>query len=107
MANDEEFEFKINRRAIERLARSGEIKEGLQILGGEAEREAKRLAPVDTGNLRRSITHDVGQDQKGWFMRYGTNVFYGIYQELGTRYHPAQPFLRPVLSHLKRFLKDA
>jgi len=100
-----EFDIKLSRRAIEKLTKSGEIKKGLEVLGGVAERKAKELVPVLTGNLRRSITHEVGQDSKGWFMRFGTNVFYGIYQELGTRFHPAQPFLRPVLSHLAKFIK--
>ena len=102
---DEGISFKIDRKAIAAIAGSDEIEKGLKILGGEAEREAKVLVPVDTGNLRRSITHRVAKDRLGWFMEYGTNVYYGIYQELGTRHHPAHPFLRPVLSYLTKFLK--
>jgi len=101
----DDFEFNISRSAIEKLAHNNELKKGLTILGQEAERSAKSLAPVDTGNLRRSITYDVGRDFKGWFMRYGTNVEYGIYQELGTRFHPPHPYLRPTLEVLKRFIR--
>ena len=31
--------------------------EALEIIGGKAESYAKKLCPVDTGNLRNSITH--------------------------------------------------
>jgi HK97 gp10 family phage protein len=49
--------------------------------------EAMRLVPVDTGNLRRSLTHEVvagGQTVTG---RVGTNAPYGRYVEEGTRPH--------------------
>lgn len=32
-------------------------KRALEIMGGKAESYAKQLCPVDTGNLRNSITH--------------------------------------------------
>lgn len=44
------------------------------------ENEAKMLAPVDDGQLRRSITHEV-KDNKGYV---GTNVEYAPYVEYGT-----------------------
>jgi HK97 gp10 family phage protein len=105
MPSGDGYNIKFDRRAIESLAFSNEIRDGLVVLGQEAEREAKALAPVDTGNLRRSIYSDVRRDRKGWYMQYGTNVYYGIYQELGTRFHPPHPFLRPVLSVLRKMLK--
>lgn len=105
MASGDGYNIRFDRRAIEALGHSNEIRDGLLVLGGEAEREAKALVRVDTGNLRRSITHRVAKDRKGWYMQYGTNVYYGIYQELGTRFHPAYPYLRPVLSLLKKMLK--
>lgn len=60
---------------------------------------AKRAAPVDTGRLRASITHEV-EDHRAELEvvgRVGTNVEYAIYQELGTRFMSARPFLRPAL----------
>lgn len=59
--------------------------------------EAKRNCPVDTGTLRNSLklTKDKQTKTKATVkidfdksLKYGTNV------ELGTKYHPAQPFLR-------------
>ncbi|MBP5182027.1 MAG: HK97 gp10 family phage protein [Lentisphaeria bacterium] len=69
----------------------------LEIIGGKAETYAKQLCPVDTGNLRNSITHQrAGKDTEA----VGTNVEYAPYVELG--HHtasgkkvPGRPFLRP------------
>lgn len=54
---------------------------------------AKRKAPVDTGRLRASITHD--SDGSGFIV--GTNVTYSAFVELGTRYQAPQPYLVPGL----------
>ena len=71
------------------------ITRGMEIVGGMAESYAKGLAPVDTGNLRNSITHDVTNN--GRTVVIGTNVKYAPYQELGApnAHVPAHPFLRP------------
>ena len=71
--------------------------EALEIIGGKAESYAKRLCPVDTGNLRNSITHQQLDENTEII---GTNVEYAPYVELGHRKpnggHVApKPFLRP------------
>lgn len=63
----------------------------LERIGLQAEGYAKDLCPVDTGNLRNSITHT----SDGNAAYIGTNVTYGKYVELGTVKMAAQPFLRP------------
>lgn len=63
----------------------------LERIGMQAEGYAKDLCPVDTGNLRNSITHT--SDGKAAYI--GTNVEYGKYVELGTVKMAAQPYLRP------------
>jgi HK97 gp10 family phage protein len=63
----------------------------------KVDREAKHLCPVDTGRLRSSIMNQLATDERGLLALIGTNVDYAIYQELGTRFMPAQPFLRPAL----------
>jgi hypothetical protein len=53
---------------------------------------------VRTGRLRSSITHTIGVDALGLHAKIGTNVRYGVYLELGTRYMPpGYPFLKPSL----------
>ena len=77
---------------------------GLETCGASAERFAKKLAPYDTGNLRNSITHTVDEDEPAAYI--GTNVEYAPYQELGTIYMAAQPFLKPaVADHASEYRK--
>lgn len=92
----------------------------LEKCGLTAEGYAKRLAPVDTGNLRNSISHKVDEDEPAAYI--GTNVEYALYIELGTgkyaeggrptpwvyqddegKWHwtagnPAQPFVKPAVA---------
>ena len=77
---------------------------GLETCGLVAEGYAKKLAPVDTGNLRNSITHDVDDGEPAAYI--GTNVEYAPYQELGTINMTANPFLKPaVADHANEFRK--
>ena len=78
--------------------------EGHETCGLGAEGYAKKLAPVDTGNLRNSITHEVDDGEPAAYI--GTNVEYSIYVELGTIKMDAQPFLQPaVADHANTYLK--
>lgn len=85
-----------------------------------AEGYAKRLCPVDTGNLRNSISHKVDDKEPAAYI--GTNTEYAAYVEMGTgkyteggrptpwvyqddngNWHwtagnPAQPFLKPAVA---------
>ena len=65
---------------------SAEIKaallRGLEKCGLVAEGYAKKLCPVDTGNLRNSITHMVDEQEPAAII--GTDSEYGAYVELGT-----------------------
>ena len=54
----------------------------LEKCGLTAEGYAKPLCPVDTGNLKNSITHQVDEGETAVYI--GTNVEYGPYVELGT-----------------------
>lgn len=56
---------------------------------------ARRRAPVDTGRLRNSITHELTEG--GLNATVGTNVEYAPFQEFGTRRNAARPFLFPAL----------
>lgn len=59
----------------------------LEKCGLVAEGYAKKLCPVDTGNLRKSITHMVNDGEKAAYI--GTNSEYAVYVECGTGvYYP-------------------
>ena len=79
-----------NSREIEREFESA-VERALTRIGLQAETYAKRECPVDTGNLRNSITNAV--DDKSAYV--GTNVEYAAFVELGTSRAKAQPFLKP------------
>lgn len=77
-----------------------EIQMALEKCGLVAEGYAKRLCPVDTGNLRNSITHTV----RDVTVYIGTNVEYAPYVELGTTRTRAQAFLKPaIMDHVKEY----
>jgi len=63
----------------------------LEKIGLTGEGYAKKGCPVDTGNLRNSITHET--DDNAAYI--GTNVEYAPHVELGTIKQKAQPFLVP------------
>ena len=101
---------------------------GLEKCGLVAEGYAKKLCPVDTGNLRNSITHVVDEQEPAAII--GTDSEYGAYVELGTgiyaeggrptpwvyqdakgnwhytRGNKAQPFLKPALADHAQQYRD-
>lgn len=64
----------------------------LEECGLVGEGYAARLCPVDTGNLRNSISHQVQASEQAVYI--GTNSEYGPYVELGTGiYSPGEEIL--------------
>lgn len=102
------------------------VEKALEECGLVAEGYAKKLAPVDTGNLRNSISHKVDPEEPAVYV--GSNSLYAAYQEFGTgiyteggrdtpwvyqdekgnwhwtRGNKAQPFLKPaVADHARQY----
>lgn len=57
--------------------------------------ETQSLVPVLTGNLKRSITHEVMPGNKGVYVGVTSDAPYGVIVEKGSSKQPAQPFLEP------------
>lgn len=100
----------------------------LERCGAQAESYAQDLCPVDTGNLKNSITHEVDAAEKTAYV--GTNAEHGPYVELGTgKYYPggrqdpwkykdgdgnwyttsgqpAQPFIKPAVADHKQTYRN-
>lgn len=119
--------IELHDRSDEVLAALQEAAErALEKCGLVAEGYAKRLVPVDTGNLRNSITHKVDPAEPAVYI--GTDSEYAAYVELGTGEHypggrptpwkyqdangdwhwthgnPAKPFLKPaVADHAQQY----
>jgi len=64
--------------------------------------QAKQLSPVDTGALRRSITHQ----SSGLHGEVGTSIEYAPYIEYGTYRTPKQPYLRPALDAVAKQVRN-
>ena len=89
------YTYKDNSKEISEDIKAALLR-GLETCGLVAEGYAKKLAPVDTGNLRNSITHTVDDGEPAAYI--GTNVEYAPYVCLGTIHMKAQPFLKPAVA---------
>ena len=92
-----------NSREVSEAIKSALLK-GLETCGLVAEGYAKKLAPVDTGNLRNSITHTVDEQEPAAYI--GSNVEYASYVCLGTIHMKAQPFLKPAVADHKEQYRE-
>lgn len=63
----------------------------------DVERDAKILAPVDTGNLRNGIGSETRDEDDSVVGEVYATASYGPYQEFGTSRMAPHPFLRPAL----------
>lgn len=88
----------IDRRVIAALSRTPQIKKQLRLVANEIRKEARRLAPKDTGALKRGIGVDnvLGENGQAEFrVGWTGSAFYGGLLELGTEDTPPRPHLRP------------
>lgn len=82
-----------------------EAKEVIKEATLKTERDAKLLAPVDTGYMRNSIQSTF--EEGGLKGIVTANAEYSIFLEFGTSRQPAQPFLFPSFnSNLQKFLSN-
>jgi HK97 gp10 family phage protein len=57
--------------------------------------DAKRFAPVDTGNLRASIGYETAETPTGAIGESGPTADYGLYVELGTSRMAPHAYMGP------------
>jgi HK97 gp10 family phage protein len=81
------------------IANSDEVQADLRKLARDIQRDAKRLAPVKTGRLRRGIVveeiTDLATGLEGFAVGWNDKAFYGQFVELGTEKTAARPHLVP------------
>ena len=83
-------------------AKNEAIARALEAIGIQAEGDVAELAPVDTGRLRDSITHEVDESEEAVYV--GTNVEYAAYQEYGTSKMKPHPFFKPgIMNNLETY----
>lgn len=71
-----------------------------QRVGEWAAEQARSLAPVDTGELRDSITFTIRRTATTFAVVVLAGADHALYVELGTSRMSAQPYLRPVLDRI-------
>lgn len=71
----------------------------------EIEADAKAIVPVDTGNLKNSISTDL--DRAELSAEIGPTANYGGYVEEGTSRMGPQPYMRPAFDRRKEGLVQA
>lgn len=90
---------------LKKIATMDDVKEVVKVNTTEVQRGAQRKAPVDTGNLRRSI--GIEFTDGGLTGRVSPTAEYAAYLEFGTRFMTAQPFMRPTFyQQVNQFKKD-
>lgn len=67
----------------------------VQVVCANTKRDAAILAPVDTGNLRNSISYDTRILAGGAIGEVGPTADYGVHVEYGTSRMAPQPFMGP------------
>lgn len=73
--------------------------------GADLQGNAQEKAPVDTGTLKRSI--GLNLTDSGLTATIAPTAEYAPYQEYGTRYMDAQPFVGPAFNEQKnKFVND-
>jgi HK97 gp10 family phage protein len=89
---------RIDPRVVAALTRVPSVKKQMRTVANEVRKDARRLAPRDTGNLRRGIAVDNVLDDKGqveFRVGWTNRAWYGSLVELGTEDTPPRPHLRP------------
>lgn len=82
-----------------------DVKKAVLVNTTEMTEQAKRNAPVRTGDLRGSITPAITDG--GLTGKAAPHVDYGPYVELGTRFMNAQPYLKPAHNvQSQKFIQD-
>ena len=93
------------KRALEKQAKVEQmVCSVVKLNGAELQERAQRNAPVDTGNLRRSISLSVKDG--GMTAEVTATADYSAYVEYGTRYMEAQPYMQPAFNVQKDIFVD-
>ena len=101
-------QFATSLAAVPALSR-GMVRAALSKTSADIVADAKKASPVDTGNLRASISASpVESGEYGsFYAEIGPTAAYGVFVELGTSRAPAQPFLYPAAEFHSEALTQA
>lgn len=91
--------------ALKRNIEMDDVKRIVRKNGGDMQAKTQQNAPVDTGALKQSIGLEITDG--GLTATVEPKVEYASYQEYGTRFMEAQPFVGPAFNEQKeKFKRD-
>ncbi len=86
-------------QALREIANSSFVQDEVEKLAKAIQRDARRLAPKETGRLRRGIVieeiTDLVTGIEGYAVGWNDRAFYGQLVEDGTEENPPRPHLAP------------
>ena len=113
------FEIKVDNTKEIIKATDEAIYNALEIIGNKAADYAAGLAPVETSNLKQSLTSEVSMEEKAVYVgsdvEYAPFVEFGHHQQVGRyvpaigkrlvrEFVPAKPYLKPAIeNHLDEY----
>ena len=86
----------------ERVKFKEKIRKALNVTRLKVENSARNMAPVDTGALKASIWSEMVGDEEA---QVGDGVYYGIFNELGTKNNEPHPFIIPAFEANRKELE--
>ena len=89
---------------LKKNVRMDDVKRVVQQNGSELQSKAQNYAPVDTGTLKLSIGLNITDG--GLTAKSEATAEYAPYQEWGTRYMEAQPYMKPAFNDQKHQFKS-
>lgn len=92
------------RAKLKKNATMNDVKRVVRKHGAELQAKAQRNAPIDTGNLKRSI--GLESRDGGLTAESEATAAYAGYVEYGTRFMNAQPYLKPAFEEQKAKFKN-
>lgn len=81
-----------------------DVKNAVKLNGAELQSKAQDYAPIDTGNLKKSIGLKI--EDSGLTAKVAPTAEYAEYVEYGTRFMESQPYMRPALGEQKQQFKN-
>ena len=81
--------------------------QAVRLVGSKVERDAKIAAPVDTGNLRNSISTRISGNANTSRAEVSASANYAAFVEFGTSRMSPQPFMVPSFERNKQPFIDA
>lgn len=94
--------FVVDPAAVAALNKDPQILAGVREVAEAAADEMRKRAPERSGRGAASIHVEPDPDGAGFRVGWDREHYYMAFQEFGTEYEPARPFVRPTVDEFNR-----